>query len=146
MYPLDGIDQNGLRKQWDSFYINRAPEGLVEELTRQARQSQMIGSVLSLPSNAIIDHELLKFSEKYGLITILPFGEQEDCLKAFLERERETNLGKQHWIQNNLRSYLEFSSAKYDRFRISTFVNSKRVPRNKLIGEIKKRLSKSAKI
>lgn len=118
--PRDGIDELDLRRAWNSFWEDRSPHLLAEELRN--RRLESCGVILSLPSQAIADISLIEQSEPMLKVRFL-WGDPRWCLRDFLERERRTgrNLGIDHWKENNSKIYLKLRDLRYERYLVNVF-------------------------
>jgi len=103
-YPRDGIEEHGLRAEWDGCYHNLTPEPLHNELLRRAQKSKYV--VLSFPGNLIFSDQHLFAGCQFFSFAYL-YGTPANCLKAFLEREQATprGLDRAHWDTNNYVAY-----------------------------------------
>jgi len=137
----DGIDFYQIREQWDIFLNCGQPQPLLTELIQRAKKARKRGLVMSLPS-MIPDHRLLATAQNAGLASIILYGTAEECLTAFRRREKETgrNFSDEHWFNYNALSYIKMGFSEYSSFRISTFINGKRIKLNKILDDISKRI------
>jgi hypothetical protein len=102
----DGLDNYKLKKVWSDFIVDKVTAPLVGAITDQYRSAQKDGAVLSFPSNYVIGMEHIKRIEK-DIRVIYLFSSRENCLKAFLNREKTKSMvppGKDknaHWNEYN---------------------------------------------
>jgi hypothetical protein len=119
-HPKDGIDELGLRSEWDAFFGRRDPRALSDELIRRAEKHT--GVILTLPSGAIPCPDLISASEAELNIRFL-WGDPRNCLRAFLDREKKSgrNLPASHWDSNNGEVFKRLSQSAYHPYLVDVF-------------------------
>jgi energy-coupling factor transporter ATP-binding protein EcfA2 len=122
-YPEDGIKVQKLAHEWGAFFEGSNPIPLRDTMRQRAKAKGCSGAVLSLTSMVTIEAQDLATAAEVGLHGIVLFGSQDDCLRSFLEREKQNNrgLGEAHWRQCNEPYYPYFEAPAIERFRIETF-------------------------
>ncbi len=96
----DGIDLEGLRKEWTAFYEETRAVPLIQELEKRVAASGKADIVLSFPGNLVGElrsNHISALREK--VLPIILIGKPEHCLAAFLRREEESGRGlpEDHW-------------------------------------------------
>lgn len=119
-FPKDGINELGLRNEWNAFWNDSKPQNLADALKSRAKGRK--GVVLSLPSVAIPSIELIAQCEQ-GLKIRFLWGDPRYCLSSYLDRERKSGRGltPSLWDANNRRVYEQLSSSGYHRYLVDAF-------------------------
>jgi hypothetical protein len=123
-YPQDGIDLEELRTEWDAFWIHGEAHALASEIRRRVEAATAAGAVLSFPSGVILsDGQIGSSLLREAVTPVVLYGPREQCLQAFLTRERATgrNLPANHWIANSAHAHAEFGASRFKRFRVEAF-------------------------
>ena len=107
----DGIDLAGLRNDWNTYLESGDPSRLAAAIRKRIRNARKQGAILSFPSTLVLAVPQMKAAEEHGIRPIVLYGTDADCLGAFLRREAELGRGlaTDHWVQNNARTYAQFS-------------------------------------
>lgn len=118
----DGIDESGLRSEWDAFLQRGQPLPLTEALRRRGAERGRRGIVLTLPSGVLIQAERVRALEPYFAVRYV-FGAPEHCIRAFLDREVETGrlLPREWWISCNLGLYPSLAARALRPYLIHAF-------------------------
>jgi hypothetical protein len=137
----DGIDLEGLRREWDRFYHHSQPSDLAR--AARDRAAGAAGAVLSFPGNLVLGPNQLEAAQNEGILTFILYGSGADCLDAFLARECQTGrqLPEEHWVAHSQSPYVLFSLPKFSRYRLMMFENSVRRTKAALLEEIKERIA-----
>jgi hypothetical protein len=74
-----------------------------------------------------------------GIRVLVLYGTEEDCLAAFLKRERESgrNLTKEHWMGNNSDIHKLLGDPSYERYRLEVFQAGRFLDRAALVAVVK---------
>jgi hypothetical protein len=139
-FPDDGIDLEGLRAEWNSFWDNSDARPLAAALNLRAAKRP--GVVLSLPSGVVPTTQHSSTAQLAGFRTLVLYGTGAECLSAFIERERVSGrgLGVDHWIRNNAHAYACFSTPDFAPHRLSVFDHGQFRSRGDLVAEVAQRL------
>lgn len=116
----NGIDEQNLRAEWDTFFVRQDPRLLREELLRRADGAP--GVVLSFPGNLIFPAQHIRTADGVFQFAYL-FGHPAHCLASFLDRERRSGRGldANHWDANNTNVFAELSRSANHRFLVAAF-------------------------
>jgi len=138
----DGIDLEGLRREWDAFLESGQPAQLAAAVQDRVMQAGKKGAVLTFPSVLVLDPDLIRAAERQGIRSLVLYATGAECLRAFLDRERATGrgLGQDHWIQNNAGPYIAYSREEFAPHRLAVFASGERRKRAELVAEVKGRL------
>jgi hypothetical protein len=139
----DGIDLEGLRVEWDCFWVRGDARPLARVLRVRARAGGRSGVILSFPSNVVLCSQHIAATARAGIRVLVLYGTGAECLEAFLERERASGrgLGVDHWILNNARAYAAFSAPIFAGLRVTAFEGGQFRTRAALVAEIKEQAS-----
>ena len=137
----DGLDLEGLRAEWDHYWIGGNAGPLVTVLTERVANANRAGVILSFPGNLVPFPAQMATAEQAGVCVVLLYGAGADCLRSFLERERDLarGLDEGFWTTNNACSYAMLSSPRFDDYRLCAFSHGEHRPRSELVGEIAQR-------
>jgi len=144
-WPLgDGIDLEGLRKEWDSFCRMGQADALTTKIRDRVRAAGKRGAALSLPGSLVPSAEMIRGAESEAATFVVLYGTAAECLSAFLEREQATGRGldEDHWIGNNQSSYIALSRELLGPYRLLAFVGGGRRSRGELVADIQARIVK----
>src|SRR5205809_846247 len=99
---VDGVNQAGLREEWNPFVSHRRFEPLIESI-RKKIVKPLKGASVTCPSGVVLPRDLLIKMKLFGVECVIMYGSRADCLAAFLRREKETGRGfnEEHWVVNN---------------------------------------------
>jgi hypothetical protein len=139
--PTDGIDTAGLRREWDLFLEQQEAGPLAVAIRGKSQGSS--GTCLTFPSRLVLSIAHLTATDAEGVTTVILWcPTPEDCLHAFLDREKESGrgLGPDHWKCNNASEWATYNEPPYDAYRVPTFVNGMRRSRESLIAALGGRL------
>jgi hypothetical protein len=119
----DGIDIEGLRTEWDQLWCGASATPIAQVLTGRAQERRRAACVLSFPSGVVLPPSHISAAFQAGISVKYLYGSAAACIQAFEAREQETgrNLGVEHWLLNNSRSYLEMSRPDLVPFRVEVF-------------------------
>jgi hypothetical protein len=123
-YPDDGIVLNGLRAEWDEFLRDMNAQPLATILQQRLQSASKIHAVLTFPSNLILPLGHIQAAAQAGMQAIYLYGSEENCIAAFLNREGQEGLTREHWRKNNLGLYLEIRKPEYDPYKIEVFTEN----------------------
>jgi shikimate kinase len=118
----NGLDIFNIRDAWNRFETTGNPDKLIQSIKDIYRTDGKAGAVVSFSSDFNIKEndmkKLNKVSEAFYLI-----GEKEECLQAFLKREKTIgrNLTKEHWMRHNNDLIETLSDDKTKAYKLSTF-------------------------
>jgi len=139
----DGIDAEGLRKEWDSFFSGGSPAPLVAAIRSRVAEAKAAGAVLSFPSRLVLNASRLHELRDLGVTSLVLYGTAAACLNAFLEQEKMLKRVAgdlvEFWFSQNRHSYFEFSRPEFAPFRVVAFQKDKRVSRADLVAEVQQR-------
>lgn len=138
---VDGIDEHGLRSEWNAFYGRHEGAALAATLRDRTARVGRAGALLSLPSNAILTKDHLAAARAAEIHIVLAAGPPELCLGAYLERERKSGRGfdGQRWHRFNDRAMTIYESADYTPLLLPTFNRGgKRASRSQVISRLRK--------
>lgn len=144
---LDGIDSNGLRREWDEFYGRHERTGFSALLRERAAGADKRGIVLSFPSNAVFDGEHLAAARRAGIEILIVFGAADLCLEAFLNRERASGRGfdAARWHRFNDRANALYARSEYGPHKVAAFRgDGSRYGRREIVSLVRSRLSRLA--
>ena len=115
---------------------------MAEALRARAVAEGRCGVIISFPSGVAPPSEYLAVMSAVGIQVLVPFGTKEECLGAFLKREREegTNRDAEYWNTNNLQQHAHFSSSSFAAYRIAAFEGGRFRSRAALISEVRSRI------
>jgi hypothetical protein len=142
LHPKDGIDEHGLRGEWNAFFNQREPKGLIDILRARGTQVGSTGVVLSFPGNVIsyITADHIKSCAKQVTFAFLS-GDPKFCLRSFLQREQGTvrRLGQPHWEGNNKPLFQKLKEPAVRGYVVDAFnANGSRKSTDALYAEITK--------
>jgi len=140
----NGIDRLGLRSDWNQFWNRGEPQRLAEVLQARAINAGAAGSLLSLPSTALFTAQRVAATRAVGLRVIVLFGSPENCVRAFLERERRMpqSLTEAHWHRNNDHVHAQYVDSAFDAVRMDAFKpDGSRWPRDEIVDMFMGRLA-----
>jgi energy-coupling factor transporter ATP-binding protein EcfA2 len=139
----DGIDREGFRPEWDAFLGNGEPADLARVIRGRAAAARRHGTVLSFSSELVLDVAAIHAAEAAGIRSFVLHGTREECLAAFLERERATGRGltRDYWARYNDDSYIQYGRAEFAPYRLGTFAGGRRRTRSDLVAEVRNRLA-----
>jgi hypothetical protein len=138
----NGIDLEGLRGEW-TLLCRRQAAPLVEAARRRAAFAGRSGVVLSFPSGVVLGRAVLEAAERAGVCPLVLYGAREECLAAFLERERATGrlFTTDHWVRFNRRPHGTYGGRRLARYRVGVFAGGVHRPRADLVAEVRRRAS-----
>lgn len=119
----NGIDRLGIRSEWNQFWNRGEPQRLAMALRARARKVGAHGALLSLPSTAVFTVERVARTRAIDLRLIVLFGTPQNCIRAFLEREKKMPgpMGDADWHRNNDHVYEQYVNSAFDSVRIEAF-------------------------
>ena len=123
--PEDVIDVEGLRREWKAFYYHAQAAELAAALQARADRVGMAGAILSFPGQLVPSIQCIDAAEEQGFRTLILYGTRDECIDAFLTREK--GLVREdceaHWIAWNDRteSYERFGRPEYSKYRLIAF-------------------------
>jgi shikimate kinase len=124
-FDKDGIDINGLRRDWDAYYNNFKSSGLITELKKRVKESGKSNCVLTFPGNLVLltDH-ISAVADNIKIIYL--YGSAARCITAFLKREQKMyrNLGLDHWITYNCATYIKMSEPELEANRVHVWTHN----------------------
>ena len=139
----NGIDIWGLRSDWDIYLSHKEPSGLAKTVRERARKEGRNGAILTFDSTVSLSPQEIDTAQNAGILTVILYGTDEDCLNAYLERERQSgrNYDKDRWIKYNAHSYAKFSRPEYAPYRVMVFENHDRKSREHLVELIRHKIN-----
>lgn len=122
-YPQDGIDLEGLRREWDTFWNVSDARSLAIEIRRRVQVAGTKGAALSFPSGVLLSDGQLSSALREAITPVVLYGTRDECLRAFLTRERATgrNLPAVHWITNSAQAHAAFGAQRFALHRVQAF-------------------------
>jgi shikimate kinase len=138
-----GIDNWGLRRQWQKFLKQNDASELVSSLRKIVAQQQKKGVVITFDSFVSFSKSNIKCAEESGISLVLLDGSNEDCLASFISREKALNTGRgnKRWNDFNHSSSKKFNLPMYDPLRVKAFTGHKHRPKQVLVEEIARRVT-----
>lgn len=139
----NGINESKIRSEWNQFWERGDPGRLAETMRKRAVEAGASGTLLSLPSTAVFNLERVTVTRSIGLQTILLFGCPENCIRAFLARERTMAepMDEAHWHRNNDHACEAYRDAGFDAVRLEAFRHDgSRWSRAEMVGMVRERL------
>lgn len=123
MPEVDGIDRADLRAEWDEFWIGCQAGAIASSIRARVLKKGARGAVLTFSSRVVFSTPQLASVEQAGIRVLVLYGSQEDCLAAFLKRERESgrNLTEHHWRRNNCDTHKLLGDPSYEPYRLQVF-------------------------
>jgi len=135
-----GLDGSIARKEWGIFREQDDPRPLRSTIDRHLKDKK--GAVLTFSSDYIPSVARIKAAEPLEIRTVLLYGSKENCLNAFIAREKEIgrNLPVSHWHKYNDHLYDGRSiQAGHEPYKIEAFEGTSRRSRESLIRAVKER-------
>jgi hypothetical protein len=119
--PGNGVDIEGLRKEWNALLDDRNPISLVDAIRNRIRAGDWRGASVTCPSGIVpsgnpgasgclLSKEYLQEMKSLGLHCIVVYGTRDECLAAFLARDPDKD--ERYWRANN--PHWHTNSAKKD--------------------------------
>lgn len=141
MGALDGIDQAGLRSEWDAFIGRNDPSELAASLHRRCSRACR-GVVLSFQSKVLPSPTMLQAAERNGISSIILYGSLAECRQAFLEREQHLmrGLDERHWMKHNEKAHGMFSHPAYQPYRLAMFESGRFRSRQAILSDLNSRI------
>lgn len=149
----NGVDQEGLRSEWNAFLDDRNPQTLAEAIRHRVRGAARGGATITCPSgivpSATTDAIGPRLCRRYlsqlsatGFCTVILYGSRDDCIRAFLRREAGSGrgLGQNHWDENNHYWAHKFQPTDFAEKIVLTFRNGAHRPLAELVAEILSRV------
>ena len=121
-YSGSGVDELGLRGEWDRVWSGE-PVPFLDEVKRRANKYRTRGAIVSLPGTCLFPPHIATALQRAGALFIFLWGTEEQCLGAFLERERGSGrrLEAGHWRRNNAGIFAFAGSPKFQGQIVNTF-------------------------
>jgi hypothetical protein len=147
-YPHgDGIDEAGLRAEWDPFCLRGEGVAQLADAVHRKRSPKHAGVVLSFPSPVVFEPNQLAKLEHEGVTVIALVGTATECLLAFLAREKEEQRLPgvdlvSHWNNFSWEPFKKFVGPSYSSVRLNTFENGARRSRPSLLADVRARFAK----
>ncbi len=140
-HPQDGIDLAGIRNEWEEFCSKLDGQPLCRLLRERIRSAELRAMVVSFPSTVCFNKVFMEVLRNNKVTPLILLGSKQNCIDSFLRREASTGRGLdiEHWLRYNS-NYDNFASDDLSEFRLWTFENHRRISRNKLIAEVRKRM------
>src|SRR5438105_10648738 len=106
-WPEDGINLEELRKEWDAFLESGQAADLASAIRNRVEEARMDGAILSFPGRLVLPTPRIEAAKGQGIRSLILYGTGAECLKAFLQRERQAGRGldANFWIHNNAQAY-----------------------------------------
>jgi len=147
--PGDGVDIEHLRKEWNAFLDDRNPQFLADEIRRRIRAGGWKGASITCPSGIVpssdpnappwfLPRKYPREMKGIGLHCVVVYGTREECLAAFLSRDR--NLNETYWNDNNSWWYTASSANDFGEYMLQAFNNGHRRELREMFEEIQRRL------
>jgi hypothetical protein len=141
LWYTNGIDYHGLQQEWTLFFRRRDPAPLASLLRERVAAASCSGAVLSFPSNVIFSLKKIKLARSVGIRTVILYGSAQQCIDAFLARERTNGrgLGVECWHHFNARAHATYGRSEYAAARVEAFgPDSSRWSREHLVMNIRR--------
>lgn len=119
---FDAISFGHFSREWRSFLVGDATP-LIEELHRRAERARATACVVSFPSGVVFSATQIEVAERAGMNVKILYGSEDDCIRAFLEREAKTGRGLDagHWRRYNAETYRAMGRDEYAPYRVLAF-------------------------
>jgi hypothetical protein len=119
----DGIDQLGLRSEWNAFYSRNEGAPQATALRHRVAAPGRAGALSSLPSNAVLTTGRVAAARAATMHVAIASGPPALRLNAFLRREREPGRGfdERRWHRFNDGVVAAYSSPEYTPLLLPTF-------------------------
>jgi hypothetical protein len=137
-YPKDGVDEEGLRAEWDAF-LEQRPAALADAVLAKVDAGSFRGAVITCPSGVVLSGDEILDAERCGFRAVVLFGPPAACRAAFLNGPH-SGLGAAHWDLNN-RRYAVFGSPELESYRVAVFRRTDRRPVSEILAEVQARLT-----
>lgn len=136
----DGIDLANLRAEWDELWNHCQAGAIGNALRARVVSKGARGAILTFPSLVVFSALQLASLKQAGIRVLVLYGTQQDCLAAFLKRERESgrNLTEEHWRRNNCDTHKRLGDPSYDPYRLTMFQAGHFLGRPALLDAVKK--------
>jgi hypothetical protein len=138
----DGIDLANLRAEWDALWNACQAHAIAATLRARVLSAGTNGAVITFPSRVVFSAQQLAVLEQAGIQVLVLYGTEQDCLAAFLKREKESgrNLPKEHWLTNNSDLYERLGDRSYESYRLDVFQFGQRLDRAAMVAVVKERV------
>jgi hypothetical protein len=122
-WPADGIDRANLRPEWNEFWDRCQAGAIASTLRARVLNDGARGAVLTFPSRVVFSVQQLAVLEQAGIRVLVLYGSEDDCLAAFLRREKESgrNLTEEHWRRNSCDTHKLLADSSYAPYRVTVF-------------------------
>lgn len=96
-----GVDGKVIKNEMDKFFSDHQPTELRSVIEKNLDMRK--GAVVTFPSTVIPNISKIKMLKQSNIKTVILYGSEENCLNAFIKREKEIgrNLSKEHWHKYN---------------------------------------------
>ena len=149
----NGVDKEGLRKEWDVFLVDRNPQLLVEAIRARIQRLGRHGATITCPSGIAITGgpcDGCRFSKNYlaamksdGINCVVLYGTREECLASFLSRIDGLTINEKnerYWTDNNGYWHTQFDPKDFDNNVLHMFYGGQRRPDREILDEIRRRI------
>ncbi|MFZ2523322.1 MAG: hypothetical protein WAW92_02960 [Minisyncoccia bacterium] len=134
-----GIDGQNIKIEKKNYFSNYDPKPLRLKIDESINENN--GAVITFPSNVIPDIEHIKAGDSYGIKTVILYSTMENCIDAFIEREKRINrnLPVTHWHKYNDDIYkTDITKSELAPYIIEMFKDGRRIDHGSLLKEINK--------
>ena len=136
--PKNGVDEEGLRSEWDAF-VDRRPDVLAGAVLARVNAGSFRGAVITCPGGVVLSRDEILGAERCGFRAAILFGPPAACRAAFLNGSHG-GLGAAHWDDNN-KHYAAFGSPELEDYRVAVFRGSDRRPVSEILVEVQARIT-----
>jgi hypothetical protein len=138
----DGIALADLRTEWHALWNECQAHAIATTLRARVLSAGAQGAVVTFPSLVVFSAPQLAALEEAGIRLLVLYGTAQDCLAAFLKREKESgrNLSVGNWLLNNSKAHKLLGDPSYQPYRLEVFQSGQRPDRLSLMADVKNRL------
>ena len=142
-WMTDGIDRANLRPEWNEFWDRCQNGAIASTLRARVLNDGARGAVLTFPSLVVFSVQQFAVLEQAGIRVLVLYGSEEDCLAAFLKREKESgrNLSDEHWRKNNCDTNKLLADSSYAPYRVTVFQTARFLGRAALVAVVRERVT-----
>jgi energy-coupling factor transporter ATP-binding protein EcfA2 len=133
-YPKNGVDEEGLRAEWNAFFLSGQPQLLSDSVRNRAQTTNCQAAVITCPGSVYLCPDFMRSVEPHGYRFAILFGPRDACLAAFLSGPH-AHLGASHWELHNAR-YDYFARPEFEEYRVSAFDGPNRRPIHEIVSEM----------
>lgn len=142
MDRVNGFEAEGLRAEWDVFCKTCQAENLASAVRARVLGACASGAIITFDSTTVFPASHLAALEQAGIQVLVLYGDRNDCLASFIDRERESGRGLPGgwWDVHNADAILHFGAPDYERYRMRAFHDGRHRERDELVAEVRHRV------